>query len=291
MFVHTVLTWGFFLALAPLLIHLINLVRRRRVKWAAMEFLQQSYKKHQKWIWLQQLLLLLLRILAMVIAVAMLAQWMSRNQWFSLLSGRVTHHFVLLDDSLSMSERSGGTTAFDKANQALARIASQAMTQKSPQKMTLVRFSRAAGIAKDEAAASVVQIADLNAAQVDARFSELLEEKRRDLQVTQLAIGPRSALELVNELARLAADEGHVVHVLSDFRNRDWANPAELKQALQEIDDATDQIQFVNCAAETAQSNLAITDLRPGDEIRAAGVPLSMQVTVGELRSGDRSQY
>lgn len=280
MFVHTALTWGFFLALAPLLIHLINLVRRRRVKWAAMEFLQQSYKKHQKWIWLQQMLLLLLRIMAMIVAVAMLAQWMARSQWFSMLSGRVTHHFVLLDDSLSMSERSSGLTAFDRATQTLARIAMQATAQKSPQKMTLIRFSRAAGIAKDEAAASVVQIADLNAVQVDPRFNLLLEEKRRELQVTQLAVGPRRALELANELARLSLDEGHVIHVLSDFRNQDWANPAELKQVLQEIDDATDQIEFVNCATETAQSNLAITDLRPGDEVRAAGVPLSMQVTV-----------
>jgi len=50
MFIHTALTWGFFLALVPLLIHLINLVRRRRVKWAAMEFLLASYKKHRKWV-------------------------------------------------------------------------------------------------------------------------------------------------------------------------------------------------------------------------------------------------
>ena len=38
-FVHQALTWGFLLALLPLVIHLINLVRRRRVRWAAMEFL------------------------------------------------------------------------------------------------------------------------------------------------------------------------------------------------------------------------------------------------------------
>src|SRR4029079_1335420 len=103
------------------------LVRRRRVKWAAMDFLWQSYRKHQKWVWLQQLLLLLLRIAAWIVAVAMLAQWLARNQWFSLLSGRVTHHFVLLDDSMSMSERFGGTTAFDRATQSMNRIASQAM--------------------------------------------------------------------------------------------------------------------------------------------------------------------
>ena len=61
-FVHQALTWGFLLALAPLLIHLINLMRRKRVQWAAMDFLLRSYKKHRRWIWLKQLLLLLMRM-------------------------------------------------------------------------------------------------------------------------------------------------------------------------------------------------------------------------------------
>lgn len=285
MFVHPALTWGFFLALVPLLIHLINLVRRRRVQWAAMEFLLQSYRKHQKWVWLQQLLLLALRILAMVVLVAMLAQWLARQQWFSLLSGRVTHHFVLVDDSLSMSERLGGAAAFDKANQTLSRLAAQAMAQESPQKFTVVRFSRAAGVPLDEAAALVGQVADLNAVPVDARFDLTFEERRRGWEVTQLAVGPRPALELARELTRLQPDEAHVLHVLSDFRNRDWEQPTELQQVLGQLDESTDQIQFINCAPEAAQGNLAITDLRPGDEVRAAGVPLLVQVSVTNFGS------
>ena len=43
-FVYTTLTWGFLLALVPLAIHLINMMRQRRVQWAAMEFLLASYK-------------------------------------------------------------------------------------------------------------------------------------------------------------------------------------------------------------------------------------------------------
>ena len=67
------LTWGFFLVLVPLLIHLINLMRHQRVEWAAMEFLLASYKKHRKWVWLKQFLLLLARMLAVAAVVAMLA--------------------------------------------------------------------------------------------------------------------------------------------------------------------------------------------------------------------------
>ena len=60
-FVHQALAWGFLIALAPVLIHLINMMRHQRVKWAAMDFLLKSYKKHRKWVWLKQLLLLLAR--------------------------------------------------------------------------------------------------------------------------------------------------------------------------------------------------------------------------------------
>ena len=68
-FIHQALVWGFLLALVPLLIHLINLMRHRRVKWAAMEFLLKSHKKHRKWVWLKQLLLLLMRMAAVALLV------------------------------------------------------------------------------------------------------------------------------------------------------------------------------------------------------------------------------
>ena len=107
-FVHQALTWGFLLALVPLLIHLINMMRHRRVQWAAMEFLLASYKKHRKWIWLKQLLLLLARMAVVALVVAMLAQLKTRDQWLAIFGGRVTHHYVVLDDSYSMSDRVAG---------------------------------------------------------------------------------------------------------------------------------------------------------------------------------------
>ena len=102
-FTFQALTGGFLIALVPLLIHLINLMRHRRVKWAAMEFLLKSYKKHRKWVWLKQLLLLLLRMAIVAVIVAMLAQWDPQNTWFTRWGGRVTHHFVVVDDSYSMA--------------------------------------------------------------------------------------------------------------------------------------------------------------------------------------------
>ena len=80
-FVHeSLLWWGLPLVGLPVLIHLINLMRHRRVQWAAMEFLLASQKRHRTWILFKQLLLLLLRMLAVAAVVLMVAQPLVRNQ-------------------------------------------------------------------------------------------------------------------------------------------------------------------------------------------------------------------
>ncbi|MFZ4733882.1 MAG: BatA domain-containing protein, partial [Pirellulales bacterium] len=57
----SLLWWGLPLAAAPIIIHLINLLRHRRVEWAAMEFLLASQRKYRTRVLLKQLLLLALR--------------------------------------------------------------------------------------------------------------------------------------------------------------------------------------------------------------------------------------
>jgi hypothetical protein len=279
-FVHQALTWGFLLALVPLLIHLINLMRRRRVQWAAMEFLLRSYKKHRKWIWLKQFLLLLMRMAAIALVVAMVAQWITQKQWLALFGSTTTHHFVLLDDSYSMAEQSGGASAFDKAKQALGDIATQAMGQDSQQKFTLIRFSRAATIIdRDADDADVTQITDLNAEIVDSNFDVLIEEKRRGMEVTELAAGPRQALVVLNQLLEQNQDENNIVYVLSDFREKEWESPSEMLTLLREADDNSADIHFVGCI-EKQQANLTLTDLQPEPGTRAAGVPLLVNISV-----------
>src|SRR5213595_167835 len=172
-FIHQPLTWAFLAALLPLLIHLINMMRHKRVKWAAMEFLLQSYKKHRKLIWLKQLLLLLARMAAVALVVAMLAQLKTRDQWLAIFGGRVTHHYVVLDDSYSMSDRVAGASAMDAAKQILGAIIGRATQEDSPQKLTLIRYSQARGT--EGAAASSGQAADFNAEPIDANFDVTLE--------------------------------------------------------------------------------------------------------------------
>ncbi len=80
-FVHPLLLWGLPLVALPVLIHLINILRHRRVEWAAMEFLLVSQKKHHTWVLLKQLFLLLLRMMAIAAIVLLVAQPLLRPEW------------------------------------------------------------------------------------------------------------------------------------------------------------------------------------------------------------------
>ncbi len=281
-FLYPALTIGFFLALLPLLIHLINMMRHRRVKWAAMEFLLQSHKKHRKWVWLKQLLLLLARMAVVLLIVAMLAQLVTQRRYEGLFGNTLTHHYVLLDDSMSMSDRTGGTDALERGLQFARQLGAEAAKQEFHQRFTLIRFSKAqaaADAAVDSSAESLPQIADLNAEHVDSKFTLQLEEVRNATQPTQLPVGPEAALRVARRLMEQNGDENRILYLVSDFRSKEWDNPSELRQLLSDLEKADAQIHLVNCC-RNAHGNLAITNLAPTEETRASGVPLFMNVAV-----------
>ena len=280
-FVYQSLTWGFLLALLPLLIHLINMMRHRRVHWAAMEFLLQSYQKHRRWVWLKQLLLLLARMAAIALAVGMLAQWVTRGEWLDMFSGTATHHYVILDDSFSMSERVGGTTAFDRALNVLRQIGSEASTTRSggQHALTVLRTSRVMQHSPSATAGELEELTDLNAEVIDSEFSVLWEEKQATMDVTQMSGSPLAALRVIETLSKVRPDDRQVVYLLTDFRTGQWGNAVEIRKVLRQIEKVGIAIRLVNCASESSR-NLAITRLEPTKDTRAAGVPLFMNLDI-----------
>jgi hypothetical protein len=279
-FLYPALTIGFLLALLPPLIHLINMMRHRRVKWAAMEFLLQSYKRHRTWIWMKQLILLLLRIAAILLLIAMLAQLVTQQRYEGIFGNRVTHHYLLLDDSYSMTDRAGGSTAFERALNFVSQLGTEAGRQELPQRFTLIRFSRAAMASNEAAANSDTElVADLNAARVDSEFQARLESLRRTLRPSQTAARPNAALQTVRNLMEQNGQETRIVYLVSDFRSNQWETTREIQQLLGDLEQSDTQLEFVNCVS-SQRSNLAITDLQPAQETRAAGVPLAVNVEV-----------
>ncbi len=99
----------------PIIIHLLNRRRFKTVRWAAMEFLLASLKKNYKRVRMQNLLLLLLRVLIiMLMAVALSRPMLPQSGMFDAIARPGRHAVIVVDKSLSTRYQQGDQTTFDR---------------------------------------------------------------------------------------------------------------------------------------------------------------------------------
>src|SRR3954467_13460767 len=97
------LIWGTLLGVIPIIIHLLNRRRFRRVEWAPMRYLKLTIERNRRRIGNQQILLLLLRIALLVLLFFFLARPVLNptglEQWLG--TGGRCRDVVLIDVSFS----------------------------------------------------------------------------------------------------------------------------------------------------------------------------------------------
>src|ERR1700756_2874033 len=112
----------------PIIIHLINRMRFKRVRWAAMEFLLKSQKRNRRRLIIEQLLLLLLRCALVLLAAFLVSRFVGCSA--AGLGAQTTPHLVVLDDTLSMTDQwkdqGAVKTSFDEGKRLIRDIAKNA---------------------------------------------------------------------------------------------------------------------------------------------------------------------
>src|ERR1041384_353470 len=81
---------------SPIIIHLINRMRFKRLRWAAMEFLLKSQKRNRRRLIIEQMILLLLRILLVLLVGFLVARYVGGALGSA---GQGTLHAVVIDDT------------------------------------------------------------------------------------------------------------------------------------------------------------------------------------------------
>jgi len=297
------LWWGLPLAGLPILIHLINLLRHRKVPWAAMEFLLASQKKFRTRVLLKQLLLLLLRVAAILGIVLALAQPRWKSALGRMLGGGRTAHVVLLDDSYSMGDLSadggiGDTTAFDRGRLVVERIVAELAGSQGQQELAVGRFSRLRPPAAPDGppvAAAAASAASASAFDVPRQVvsPRLVQEVRRALAgfvPSATAAGPREAVAAAAEIVGTGAGAANVVWLVSDFRARDWKTADDTADVLRQLAAAGCELRLVDCAdggsADAgggdgrSPGNLTLERLEMQGGVPATGVLVPWEVAV-----------
>src|SRR5437762_1004078 len=87
----------------PILIHLINRMRFKRIRWAAMEFLLKAQKRNRRRLIIEQLILLALRCFLVALVGLLVLRFVGFS--FADIGSKPALHIVLLDDTLSMQDQ------------------------------------------------------------------------------------------------------------------------------------------------------------------------------------------
>ncbi|QDT33439.1 hypothetical protein Mal48_26920 [Thalassoglobus polymorphus] len=256
------------LVAAPIIIHLINRMRYRRVRFAAMEFLLSSQKKNRRRVLIEQLLLLLMRVLMVLIVVALIARLIIDPNQLSLFQGAKSHHVVILDDSVSMQDRLAEGTVFDEAKGVIRRLVAEGAKTPRSQVFTLILMSD-----------PEKTLSGLSETDITEDLLVELSERLDVLAATHQAVDPAKALQRAQE--RLAEDRSAVrqIHVISDFRNSDWIDNKSAASVLTSLSKANIKLNLVKCASESHE-NLSVTELGGRVEVAAAGVPVTLEATI-----------
>jgi len=279
--------WGLPLAAVPLVIHLLNRLRQRRVRWAAMEFLLSSQRRYRTQVLLRQILLLALRMAAVAVVVVALAQ----PRWQAVgggLGGGAVRHVVVLDDSVSMGDRSGPATvvtdasggdtrpatAFDRARRFVTRLAAD-LAAGSGRRELCVGLSSHLAAASDQPPVWIVPSQEMTPSTMQA-----VRDALAGAAVSSGATGGAEAVKAAARGFRTDADPT-TLWIVGDFRSRDWLSDDGLASALRALAADGVTLRFIDCAAApVGAGNLTLERLEVAGGVPASGVLMPVEVEV-----------
>jgi hypothetical protein len=262
----------------PIIIHLLNKRKFKIVDWAAMEFLLDADKKNRRRVRLENLILLLLRCLAVLLIGFLLARpFIPTSMTAGILNATQYERIVIVDDSLSMQARVGNESAWDQARLRLTRLTEALANDQSDNTLTLILTSQ-----PDQP--------QFNAAVLNKKSIGEINETIDKLEVSDKAANLDGALKQLQD--RLSGEKGNVsrvVYVITDLRQRDWKDAtAGQESPLKTLVDISKLAAncYVVDAGDAEDRNLTVTEVRPEGTL-VAGVSSRFDVTVANQGSSE----
>jgi hypothetical protein len=224
----------------PVLIHLLNRHRPKTIQWGAMELLRRVVRVRARQLRLQDILLMLLRCLAILLLVLALSRPTMRSG--SPVDAADVGVLVAVDNSASMGHKPGVASRLDEAKQRAKEVFA---TLEPGRPVTLVSM------------AAQPRILLRNMGYEKGRFSRALES----IQPVPEALNPqRCAEELAALLEELQAPQREM-YLITDAQQVQWQQPSQgLAGTLGRIAGQA-RLTFVPVAPKS-EDNAAVVDLQ-----------------------------
>lgn len=260
-FLNAVFLWGGLAIGIPILLELLNRTRIRRVKWAAMRFLEVCVKENRRRLRLEDLLLLLVRCLVvLLLALALARPLFSPNPEAGGLNDAVTA-IILIDVSYGMQMSDGsGRTRLDQARETAEAVLD-----------SLPRGSAAALYLFAERAMPLVPVPTADLA--------LIRRTLRNFPAPDSASGPLSVpLRQVTDRLSSEGDVLGEVYVVTDGQSQVFRGAAALSDLAVSVRDRFPVSLLVLDAP--IEANLGISRFEPDTALPAADAPARFFIEV-----------
>ena len=264
---------------SPILIHLLNKRRFKIVEWAAMDFLFEAEKKNKRRVQIENMILLLLRCLAMLLVAFMLARpFLPSGLMGAFAQTRQLERIIVIDDSLSQRVLTDSMPAIEQTKENVKQLLQGFASSNETEDWLSVWLT-------SDPAQRLIDYKPLT----ESTLPEILQVIEQIKCSDQVADYSTSLGELDRYLEGQRENVGRAVYVYSDLRQRDWkplanqeaeAAPKSIAKRIGENSVGT----FVVDTGSDQDQNLAITDIRP-DGLLVADKTVSFLVDVTNFGS------
>ncbi len=254
-FLYPLFLFGLAAASLPVLIHLLNRRRLKRIRFPAVRFILLSQKRISRSYRLRHWLLLALRTLAVICLALLLANPIFQTGAGLFAGGGPVSLVVILDNSLSMTW-SGDGNGFKQAKEAASLLISN-----------LNDGDRAAVIPTNLSGKEAFRLKD----QKDVLLKEIAGSEIAD-GTANLAVALGKAYELLNQPAGQKE-----IRVITDMALTGWDqfSVAALKQA-----DPSIPLKIIRIGRKQQPVNGAVKEIRLGGQGVGVNLPLQIEATV-----------
>ena len=252
----------------PILAHLLNRYQVQHTDWAAMRFLDRSVRVRSRQLKLRDLLLLILRCLALLLLVFALSRpvWEKSSSWMP--GERRAGVVIAIDSSFSMGHGFEGQSRFAEALKRVDVI-SKKMAPGDPITLVLLGGDQ--------------RVLLRNMAFDPIRFDEALADLKPGAGKLDLANEPKRIAGLVADMEAPNKE----VYLITDAQTTDWKQPsAQLRDSLVALGQ---QAKVVVVPVRGEDANLAVTDLQLASGVLRKGTTARYRATVRNCGSAPAS--
>ena len=251
----------------PILAHLLNRHQVQHTPWAAMQFLNRNVRVRSRQLRLKDILLLVLRCLAVLLVGLALAKPVMKEAEgvAASLGERRAGVIIALDASYSMQHSDGSTTRFERALEQIRAIA-EGIHAGDPVCLVLLGAEH--------------KVVARNMAFDSERFEAILDAQ----QATPESLDLDSVPMRLKELAEGMDAPQKEIYIVTDMQEQDWnSRPAWLSDAFKELGQSA--ATFI-VPVRGDPDNLAITNLELVSGVLRKGTIARYRATVRNCGTG-----